>query len=124
LYSAASAPSTANGDVPLEQQDHPPVTPIKVPLNIARDVINIAVSPAYIRKHDLKWLLPVAGATAAAFAKDTHTMTQVVSSNPSFNQTSINVSNGLVVGIIAAPVAMPRGSVKSGHLGSPQNRPL
>jgi hypothetical protein len=82
------------------------VTVKKAPLNVARDGVNIFVSPAYLRKNDLKWILPLAGGTVAAFATDTKAMTDVVSSNPSFNQTSINVSNGLVGGMIAAPITL------------------
>jgi membrane-associated phospholipid phosphatase len=71
-----------------------------------RDGGHIFVSPKYVRWNDLKWMVPLAGATAAALATDTRTMTDVVSSNPSFNQINVNVSNGLVGGFIAAPVAM------------------
>jgi len=106
LRPAAAVAPGPGASLPLEQQDHPPVTVFKLPLNIARDGINILVSPAYLRTNDLKWLLPLAGASAAAFATDTHTMTQVVSTNPSFNQTSSNVSDGLRDGFIAAPIAM------------------
>jgi hypothetical protein len=106
LRSAGFQPAGEPANVSLERQDHPPVTPQAVPLNILRDGVNIAVSPAYLRAKDLKWVLPIAGASAAAFATDTKTMTEVVSSNPSFNQTNINVSNGLVGGLIAAPIAM------------------
>lgn len=106
LHSAAFQTANGSAHIPLERQDHPPVTARKLPLNILRDGVNIAVSPAYLRKSDLKWLLPLAGASAAAFATDTRAMTEVVSSDPSFNQTSINVSNGLVDGLIAAPIAM------------------
>jgi membrane-associated phospholipid phosphatase len=106
LHSAGSQPAGGSVNIPLEQQVHPPVTVAKLPINILRDGVNIAVSPAYLRTNDLKWLLPLAGASAAAFATDTRAMTQVVSSNPSFNQTSINVSNVLVGGLIATPIAL------------------
>jgi membrane-associated phospholipid phosphatase len=99
----ASAPDP---HIPLEQQDHPAVTPLKLPLFIVRDGVNILVSPAYIRTRDLKWILPLTGAAAAAFATDTKAMTEVVSTNPSFNQTSVNVSDGLRDGFIAAPIAL------------------
>lgn len=106
LLPAYSPAGVEGADHPLDQQEHPPVTVRKAPISVARDLVNIAVSPAYIRTADLKWLLPLAGATAAAFATDTRSVTEVVSSNPSFNQTSVNASNGLVGGLIAAPVAM------------------
>lgn len=106
LWSAGLPSANGLSTVSLEHQDHPPVTPQKIPLNILRDGVNIAVSPAYLRVKDLKWLLPLAGASAAAFATDTKTMTAVVSSNPSFNQINLNVSNGLIGGLIAAPITM------------------
>jgi membrane-associated phospholipid phosphatase len=96
----------ADSTVSLELQDHPRVTVLKIPADMVQDGIHIAISPAYLRWNDLKWLVPLAGASAAAFATDTRTMTQVVSTNPSFNQTNLDVSNGLVGGMIAAPVAL------------------
>jgi hypothetical protein len=104
--SANSLPGVASSSVPLEQQEHPPVTLTKLPINILHDGGHIAVSPKYLRWNDLKWMLPLAGASAAAFETDHKTMTEVVSSNPSFNQINVNMSNGLVGGFIAAPVAM------------------
>ena len=106
LKSAGFQQGSGAADVPLERQEHPPVTLQKVPLNILHDGGHIAVSPGYLRWNDLKWMLPVAGATAAAFETDHKTMTEVVSSNPSFNQINVDMSNGLVGGFIAAPVAM------------------
>jgi membrane-associated phospholipid phosphatase len=41
-----------------------------------------------------------------SIATDEHTMSSVVSHDPSFNQNNINVSNVLVGGFIAAPVAI------------------
>ncbi|MDP9052672.1 MAG: phosphatase PAP2 family protein [Acidobacteriota bacterium] len=104
--SAAFQSSAPNPHVPVEQQDHPLVTPLKLPLFIVRDGANIAISPAYIRTRDLKWILPLTGAAAAAFATDTKAMTEVVSTNASFNHTSANVSDGLRDGFIAAPIAL------------------
>ena len=90
----------------LDKEQHSEVTVGKLPRNIIRDGGHIAVAPLYLRTGDLKWLAPLAGASIAAFATDTHTMTQVVSRNPSFNDVSINVSDGLRDGFIAAPIAM------------------
>lgn len=106
LKSAGFRAPSGTADVPLEQQEHPEVTVKRAPISVLRDGVNIVVSPDYIRTRDLKWLLPLAGAASAAFATDTKTMTEVVSSNPSFNQTSANASNGLVWGLIATPVTM------------------
>ncbi|HEY4382772.1 MAG TPA: phosphatase PAP2 family protein [Acidobacteriaceae bacterium] len=104
--SAIGSTAGNTADVPLEQESHPGVTIKRAPLDVARNGVNIFASPTYLRKRDLKWVLPVAAGTAVAFATDTHTMTSVVSTNPSFNQTAVNVSNGLVDGLIAAPVAL------------------
>ena len=104
--SAKSQPQGGGGGIRLEQQDHPPVTLGTLPGNVLHDGGHILVSSKYVRWNDLKWMLPLAGATAAAFETDHTTMTEVVSSNPSFNQTNINMSNGLVGSFIAAPVAM------------------
>ena len=101
-----SQPGSGSTRVRLELQDHPPVTVGKVPANVLHDGLNIAVSSKNIRWNDLKWMLPLAGATAAAFETDHTTMTEVVSSNPSFNQINVNVSNGMIGGFIATPVVM------------------
>lgn len=92
--------------IPLEDQPHPEVTLLGLPKSMASDAVHIFTSPAYIRTRDLAWLLPLAGASGAAFATDTHTMRDVVSRNPSFNQTAVNVSDGLLFTSIATPVGM------------------
>ena len=100
-------PATATpAKVPIELQPHPPIRIRDVPVHMLQDWQHILVSPVYLRRNDLKWLLPLTGAAAAAFATDERTMTQVVSSNPSFNQTSADVSNGLVFGMVALPGSM------------------
>ena len=99
-------PGREGDDHPLDREEHPPVSVVKLPLYILRDGIQIAVSPMYIRRGDLKWLLPLAGAAAVGFGTDQKTMTEVVSSNPSFNQTNVSVSDALRDGFIAAPIAM------------------
>jgi hypothetical protein len=106
MVAASSPAAAAINDHPLDHEQHPPVTLKHAPISVLRDWVNIAASPAYIRKGDLKWILPLAGAAATAFATDTKTMTEVVSSNPSFNDTSVNFSNGLVYGLMATPVTM------------------
>src|ERR1017187_9601107 len=104
--SVVSPQSPAGYHVPLEQQPHPTVTVLEAPFHMLQDGKHIFAAPIYIRRNDLKWLLPLTGAAAAAFATDEQTMTQVVSTNPSFNQTSANVSNGMVFGMVALPVSM------------------
>lgn len=109
LQTQGGAPSTSSAtstDLPLQDQTHSPVTLRNTPRHMLADAAHIVVSPIYIRTRDLAYLLPLAGGAAAAFATDTHTMRDVVSHNPSFNQTAINVSDAGRDGFIAAPAAM------------------
>ena len=103
----APKPSSAapQSDLPLERQPHASVTVADSPKHGITDLGHIAVFPKYIRTRDLEWLVPLTAATGVAFATDTHTMTEVVSQNPSFNNAAINASNALVGGMIALPVA-------------------
>ena len=93
-------------DVPIQDKPHSEATVMGFPKHVLLDMGHIAISPRYIRTRDLKWLLPLTAASAAAFATDTHTMREVVSHNPSFNNTAINVSDGLRYGFIGVPVGM------------------
>lgn len=104
--SLPAAPTAHTEDLPLEQQPHATPTVLNSPKHVATDLLHIAVSPICLRTNDLKWLLPLAGASAAAFATDTHTMREVVSRDSGFNDTAVNASNALLGGLIAAPVAM------------------
>ncbi len=103
---ADPTPPPVGRDLPLDRQPHPEVTVTVAPVHTIQDLGHIVISPIYLRTNDLKWILPLTGAASAAFATDTHTMTKVVSTNPSFNATAINVSNGLVWGVIATPVSL------------------
>lgn len=104
---ATNALSAVLPDAPTPQTPAPDdVTIRSIPRNLLHDQGAIWSGPAHIRTHDLKWLLPLAAATGVAFATDQHTMTQVVSHDPSFNQASINTSNVLIGGWIAVPVAV------------------
>jgi hypothetical protein len=76
------------------------------PLRILKDQAAIWTSPARIRKGDLVWLVPLAAATGVSIATDHHTMASVVSHDAGFNNTSVNASNVLFGGFIAAPVAI------------------
>jgi len=107
LPNAPTAAVTQGGDdLPLERQPHSPATATTTPKHTLTDIGHIAVSPIYIRKRDLKWILPLTGASIAAFATDPTTMRDVVSRDPGFNQTSADVSDGLRDGFIALPVAL------------------
>jgi membrane-associated phospholipid phosphatase len=94
-------------DAPAPQTPAPDdVTIRNIPRNLLHDQGTVWSGPAHIRARDLQWLLPLAAAAGVAFATDQHTMTQVVSHDPSFNQASINTSNVLIGGWIAVPVAV------------------
>lgn len=95
-----------DGDTPIQDVPHSEAAVLNTPKHILLDLGHIAISPSYIRTRDLKWLLPLTVATGAAFATDTHTMRRVVSQNPSFNDTAINVSDGLRDGFIAVPAGL------------------
>lgn len=103
----ANAMSAALPDAPAPHTSAPDdVTIRNVPRNLLHDQGTIWSGPAHIRTRDLKWLLPLAAAAGVAFATDRHTMTQVVSRDPSFNQASTNTSNVLIGSWIAVPVAV------------------
>lgn len=106
LPSAPMPAANAMRALPLDRQAHVEVIVRDTPIHTLSDLSHIAISPIYVRKSDLEWLLPLAGASAAAFATDTTTMNDVVSKNPLFNDTSINISDGLIGGFIAAPIAL------------------
>ena len=97
-------------DAPAPQStastDRDAVTLRNTPVHILHDQAAIWTSPARIRTHDLVWLVPLAGAEAAAIATDRRAMTSVVSRDPSFNQNNVNVSNILIGSYIAVPVAL------------------
>lgn len=83
-----------------------PVTARGFPKRLFVDEWGILKSPGSLRTDDLKWLLPLAAATATAFATDHKVQSEIVSQNPAFNQTAYNVSNGLVAVMAATPVAI------------------
>lgn len=101
-----AAPLADDDHIPLDQKPHPQVELIQTPKHIFFDLGHIAISPIYIRKNDLKWILPLTGAAAAAFATDTHVVNDVVSHNPTLNDAAGNASDGLRDALIVTPVAM------------------
>lgn len=84
----------------------PPVTLRKFPERFLTDEGRIFTSPARLKKHDLKWLLPLGAATGAALATDTYTMRHVVSRNPDFNNANADASDVLRDAAIGIPVVM------------------
>lgn len=104
--SLITAKPHGQGQVPLEDIPHPPVTLKRIPLNVVGDTYRIFTSPIYIRTSDFRWILPVAAATGVALTQDSHVARDIVSHDPGFNNTADNVSYGLEYGYIAGSVAM------------------
>lgn len=91
-------------DVPLEAQPHPQVTLNSVPKHFFFDEVHIFTAPAYIRKRDLKWLIPLGVVSFVSAETDHYTMTQVVSRDPSFNNSNNTASDWLRNTAIGVPV--------------------
>lgn len=98
--------STRMGHIPLQDKPHHEVTLSRIPIMFGEDATHILIAPAYIRGNDLKWLLPLAGASVLTFATDTRMMRDVVSHDPTFNSTAGDVSDYTRDGLIALPVFM------------------
>lgn len=96
-------PAATVPDAPQPQEQ---VTLRATPLNILKDEGAIWSSPARIRGGDFGYLIPLGLAVTAAITTDHQAMTEVVSTNTSFNNTSTNASNVLVSPFIAAPAVM------------------
>jgi membrane-associated phospholipid phosphatase len=94
-------------DAPSPSPDaEKPLTIQGAPLRILHDGVGIFTSPARVQKSDLKWLLPLAGATAASLATDTYTMRHVVTHDGSVNSAAANTSEVLRGTAIAAPILL------------------
>lgn len=93
-------------DAPQPNSEDKPVTLWGTPVRILKDQAGIWTSPARIRKGDLVWFVPLAAATGVSIATDHHAMASVVSHDADFNKASVNASNVLFGGFIAAPVAL------------------
>lgn len=108
--SLAAAQTAELPDAPTVQSvanpDEPPVTLRNSPGHILHDQAAIWTSPTRIRTHDLVWLVPLAGAEAAALATDRRAMRDVVTHDATFNPDSINASNILIGSYIAVPVGL------------------
>ena len=77
-----------------------------LPRNVLHDQAGIWTSPFRLHAHDLRWAVPLGLVTGAAIVTDRRALRDVVSLDPSFNNTNTNASNVLIGGIIAAPVVM------------------
>ena len=98
-----SATAAYQGAAPYVS-DHDTI--VQLPIHILRDEKAIVLSPLKLRTHDLKWLVPLAGASAAAFATDHYTMTTVITKDGTWNQANINASNALIGGLAGVPLGM------------------
>ena len=106
LVLAADPRARAQTTLPDAPKPQPDVTLRDTPRNLLHDQAAIWTSPAHLHTRDLEWMVPLAAVTGLTIATDRSAMTHVVSQDPSFNQTSINASNALIGGFIAAPVAL------------------
>ena len=108
VCAAAQAGPAANAsdalpDAPRAQSE---VTIRGLPGNILHDQAAIWTSPFHIRTKDLKIVVPLLLATGAAIATDKHTLQEVVSLDPAFNDKNTNASNVMMGGFLAAPVVL------------------
>jgi hypothetical protein len=104
--SVITAKPHGQGQIPLEDVPHPQATLKQVPLNIVGDTYRSFTSPIYIRRGDLKWMLPVAAATGIALSQDTRVAKDIVSHNPGFNNANDNASYDLLYSYIAGSATM------------------
>lgn len=94
-------------NAPQPQTQPPaPVTVRGIPKSLLKDQEAIWTSPARLREHDFAYLIPLGLAVTVSITADHETMTDEVSQNPSFNNTSTNASNVLLAPFIAAPVVL------------------
>ena len=102
-----TAPSTsADASLPsAPSPQDPELTLRNTPRRVWQDQKAIWTSPLKLRVHDLAWIVPLAAATGASIALDSHTMNTVVSHDAGFNQANVNASNVMVGGILVAPAA-------------------
>jgi membrane-associated phospholipid phosphatase len=108
-FSQNRAASTHTGsDSSLPDAPTPSVkdTAVALPGAVLKDQVAIWTSPAAIRLHDLRWIVPLVAATGVSLATDHRTMSEVVSHNAQFNQSNVDVSNALTGGLLAVPAAV------------------
>lgn len=96
---------------------------MRTPERLLHDEWRIVTSPARTSKKDLRWLVPLAAASAAAIATDAYTMRHVVSSNASFNGANATTSDVLRNIFIGAPVVLFATGELTGQRG-PRNTGL
>lgn len=79
---------------------------LRTPQRLVHNEWHIIASPAHVTRHDLRWLLPLAAASAVAIATDTHTMQTVVSHNTQFNNGNSTGSDVVRDTLIGVPVLL------------------
>lgn len=106
-HAQAWPPAPYVPDAPKPQaQTGEPVTLRATPRNFLKDQGAIWTSPVHIRERDLKYLVPLGLATTVAITSDHEAMTEIVSSDPDFNHTNVQISNALTGGLLGAPVVL------------------
>lgn len=103
---ASAGSSLPEAPLPSAVQDRSDLTLKNAPLSILKDQGAIWTSPLHIQKPQLRWLLPLAAATAASIATDSRASNDVVSHDPGFNDANTNTSNVLIGGFIALPAGL------------------
>ncbi len=101
--SPGTASMSSNEDISSSDESF---TVKKLPQRFLNDEWQILSSPTRTEKSDMKWLLPLAGTSALAFATDTHTMRHVVSSDPDFNSANGTASDAIRDAAIGIPAIM------------------
>jgi membrane-associated phospholipid phosphatase len=96
----------AQTNLPNAPAPQPDVSLKALPLNVAKDQKAIWTSPAHLRIKDLNWLVPLGAVTGFTIATDRDAMVHVVSHDAQFNKHSVDASNILTGGMIAAPVGL------------------
>ena len=97
--------AAASGEPAAAASADQPVSISGLPRRIMADEFHVLTSPARIRKADLVWLLPFAGAMAASFATDSRAMRDTVSKDSTLNAHAGTASDVLRDGFIGLPVA-------------------
>jgi len=105
LALCANTAAFAQENLPNAPEPQPDVTIRNVPRFILHDQKAIWTSPAHLKLKDMEWLVPLAAVTGVAIATDHSAMVHVVPINADLNKKSIDASNVLMGGFIAAPVA-------------------
>jgi hypothetical protein len=108
VYAESPAPATPADALPdaPQAQSTDDVSLRNTPGHILADQKAIWTSPFHLHGSDAKWLAPLLLATGAAIATDHRTLHEVVSLDPSFNNSNTNASNVLIGGYIAIPVVL------------------